>query len=89
MEKSPQYGDWAHTEKSANREDYNQLNILTGGEEGGHNKTKQSKAKHAAYIPPHSASNTLQAVYKLIMQATHCPPSKLGTHFTDLGRMEG
>ena len=28
----------------------------------------------AAYIPPHSASSTLWAVYKLIMEATHCPP---------------
>ena len=32
---------------------------------------KKQKAKHAAYILPHSASSTLWAVYKLIMQATH------------------
>ena len=53
------------------------------------NTLLQNKAKCAAYIPPHSASSTLWAVYKLIMQATHCPPSKLGTHFTDLRRIEG
>ena len=48
------------------------------------------KAKCAAYIPAHSASSTLWKVYRLIMQATHCPPNKLGTHFTDLGpRIEG
>ena len=48
------------------------------------------QSKRAAYIPPHSASSTLWAVYKLIMQGTHCPPlSELGTHFTDLGRIEG
>ena len=34
----------------------------------------KAKAKRAAYILPHSASSTLWAVYKLIMQATHCPP---------------
>ena len=27
-------------------------------------------------------------VYNLIIQATHCPTCKLGTQFTDLGRME-
>ena len=35
---------------------------------------QKRKAKRAAYMLPHSASSTLWAVYKLIMQATHCPP---------------
>ena len=35
-----------------------------------YSKAKQ-KAKRAAYIPPHSASSTLWAVYKLITQATY------------------
>ena len=47
------------------------------------------KSKACCLYTAHIASSTLQAVYNLIIQATHCPPSKLGTHFTDLGRMEG
>ena len=41
----------------------------------------KAKAKCAAYIPPHSASSTLWVVYKLIMQATHCPPQWAGYSF--------
>ena len=41
---------------------------------GGRVQWLQSKAKCAAYILPHSASSTLWVVYKLIMQARHCPP---------------
>ena len=43
------------------------------------------------YILPHSATSTLRAVYNFNYTGYTLPPppSKLGTHFTDLGRMEG
>ena len=42
------------------------------------------------YIPPHSSTSTLRAVYNLTCRLHIAfPPSKLGTHFTNLRRIEG
>ena len=44
-------------------------------------KAKQKQSVLLIYRP--IALQALWAVYNLIMQATHCPPSELGTHFTN------